>query len=227
MLNLLNNHPKSLTRILLFVFSILIPGATLVFFGKFKNGLFLGAFFVLVLIFFGLTRWITTYEGAITLLFLLVAMHLIGILLGVVFFLNFSKAAFWNFFFYTIFLSLTLLFLFIWQSTLLGVQVYKITSNSMKPSIFAGDIVIVDQWKYNNAKPKTGDIVAFKLRTGSITYIKRIAERPDYARNQDQHAFFVLGDNVMQSIDSRHFGVISPSLIEGEVLYKVYPLSPL
>lgn len=85
---------------------------------------------------------------------------------------------------------------------------------SMEPTIKNGDIVgCIDAW---NIKP--GDIIIFKT-----------PEWEKWPRNMwmwqkrvdhiNKNEFWVLGDNVEESYDSRHFGYINKSSIHKKVIF--------
>lgn len=64
------------------------------------------------------------------------------------------------------------IFTFVWKPG-------RISSSSMEPTIYAGDIVIANGLAYINATPQRGDIIIFKHRElGNETLIKRIIGIP-------------------------------------------------
>lgn len=83
----------------------------------------------------------------------------------------------------------------------------------MHPTLHAGDHVIVIR-----RRVRTGDIVAIRdPRRPARILVKRV-ERVDA-----NGAVTVAGDNPEASTDSRHFGLIAPSLVVGRVVYRYAP----
>lgn len=80
----------------------------------------------------------------------------------------------------------------------------------MHPTFKNGEIVLVNKLVYRFTKPKLNDIVVVK---NSLDLIKRI-------KKINGKSYFVVGDNLKFSTDSRHFGWISKSQIIGKV-YKL------
>lgn len=72
------------------------------------------------------------------------------------------------------------------------------------------DAVLVSKFSYIFGEPQIGDIVVLKFKKRYI--IKRIAKK-------EQNKYFVLGDNLEESIDSRKFGWISKKDIVGKVIW--------
>lgn len=60
--------------------------------------------------------------------------------------------------------------------------------------------------------PRKGDVVVFKK--GSKYFIKRIKE-------VSEDKYFLMGDNILDSLDSRNFGFIKRTEILGKVLVKI------
>jgi len=104
--------------------------------------------------------------------------------------------------------------LFISKASLLGVNLYYIPSASMYPTLKPGDLILVDTWAYKLNAPAINDIVVFSTADKpAYTMVKRVIDISD-----DNHAFFLLGDNARASQDSRHFGDIHRSLIQGRAV---------
>lgn len=80
----------------------------------------------------------------------------------------------------------------------------------MLPAYKEKDKVLVNRWAYILFNPKINDaVIIFKKRI----MIKRIKENKN-------NKFFVVGDNLLQSTDSRHFGLIEKKDILGRVIFK-------
>lgn len=89
----------------------------------------------------------------------------------------------------------------------------KVAGPSMAPELEAGDRLVV--WRTTALRP--GDIVAaFNPRQPTALIVKRLALLgPEGA--------VLLGDNVEQSTDSRHFGPVPTDLLVGRAAYRYVP----
>ncbi len=87
----------------------------------------------------------------------------------------------------------------------------KIKGNSMEPTFYEGDTVLVSRLSYLFKKPKIGDTVLLKRERYIIKRITQV--------NCDQ--FFVEGDNKEESKDSRNFGWVLRKEIVGKVVLKL------
>jgi nickel-type superoxide dismutase maturation protease len=89
----------------------------------------------------------------------------------------------------------------------------KVVGASMEPSLRDGDRLVV--WKTAALRP--GDIVACKdPRQPGRTVLKR-------ARWLSGGTAWLEGDNPAGSTDSRHFGPVATSLVEGRAIYRYAP----
>ncbi len=90
-------------------------------------------------------------------------------------------------------------------------KVVKVEGNSMFPYLKNGQFVIIRKTK----KIKVGDVICFHdpENEGNLL-IKRVQ-----ASSEDH--YFVIGDNLPNSRDSRHFGMIPSETIIGKLLFKV------
>ena len=86
----------------------------------------------------------------------------------------------------------------------------------MEPAILHGETVLISSTPYFFAKPKIGDIVAFKEKKSGKIFIKRVAKIDPSA---DEELYFVRGDNKRDSMDSRMLGWISKRDIIGRVIF--------
>lgn len=82
----------------------------------------------------------------------------------------------------------------------------------MEPTIYNGQTVLVSSMPFFFLKPKIGDIITFKKNDG--VFIKRITK-------VQGKKYFVQGDNILDSIDSRKMGFINKKQIIGKVIYKI------
>lgn len=83
----------------------------------------------------------------------------------------------------------------------------------MNPTLKDGEVVLVDRAA---AKIETGDIVVAKhpieQQSEVVKRVERINERGDY---------FLIGDNLEDSNDSRHFGAVTREYIKGKVVARL------
>ena len=99
---------------------------------------------------------------------------------------------------------------FLW---LLGLRRrYRVSGNSMLPQLKPGEDVLIDRQAYKDKIPQPQDlVVAFHPNKTELKIIKRIA-----TVSRDR-GVFLLGDNPLESTDSRDFGVISLDALYGKV----------
>lgn len=90
-------------------------------------------------------------------------------------------------------------------------SVFKISDNSMKPTLKEGDYMIVNRWSRNF---RTGDIIVFTPYEKKLVFVKRI-------NSMKNGRFFVLGDNSSNSLDSRKFGWVGREKIIGKLILKI------
>lgn len=89
---------------------------------------------------------------------------------------------------------------------------YKISGNSMTPTLAPNDIVLVNRMSYWFASPKINDIIAVRDPRDGKILIKRI-------KKIENKQCFVQGDNKNSSTDSRVFGMIRKQDIIGKVIH--------
>jgi len=88
----------------------------------------------------------------------------------------------------------------------------KVTGNSMTPLLAPGEEILVATKAYRKSLPKIGDLVVLKHpQHHKLTIVKRILNI-DHDCN-----CFLIGDNLLQSNDSRHWGLIKSSNLIGKV----------
>jgi nickel-type superoxide dismutase maturation protease len=88
---------------------------------------------------------------------------------------------------------------------------YQIIGKSMRPTLKAGDMVLVNKAAYWLSLPKRNDIIALRDPRDGKTLIKRIIKI-------EEKGYFVQGDNKNASTDSRIFGMIRRSEIIGKII---------
>lgn len=95
-----------------------------------------------------------------------------------------------------------------------NIKVFKVSGNSMEKTLYDGEYVIV----LKNAKPKDGNIVVCdttEIYLDEQYIIKRYFE--DYSKT----GLYLVGDNVDNSNDSRHFGELPYYSCQGVAVLKV------
>ena len=91
-------------------------------------------------------------------------------------------------------------------------QRLKVIGNSMLPLLKPGEEILVTTRTYRKSSPKIGDVVVLKHpHNNNLTIVKRIIDI-----DSDFNCFLV-GDNLIQSVDSRHWGPIRLEDLIGKV----------
>jgi signal peptidase I len=154
----------------------------------------------------------------------------------------------------TTILPAVLLALFVMQFVAQAKVVY---GQSMEPSLHTGQRLIIEKMSYRFYKPERGDIVVVNVPDSDLPLIKRLISLPGetikiengtvfinniplnepYLQNMIQRNYaemivpsehvFVMGDNRLDSRDSRNFGPIHLSQIEGRAWLSFWPLEDI
>jgi len=89
---------------------------------------------------------------------------------------------------------------------------YICEGKSMNPTLKDGEVVLVDR----EAKIEVGDIVVarhpLEQNSDLVKRVERINERGHY---------FLIGDNLEESNDSRYFGAVTKEYIKGKVVARL------
>ncbi len=91
-------------------------------------------------------------------------------------------------------------------------QRLRIKGHSMEPNFREEETVLLSSIPYFFRKPKIGDVVVFINK--NILLIKRI-------KNIEKGKYYLLGDNLNDSSDSRDLGWIERKDIMGIILFKI------
>jgi nickel-type superoxide dismutase maturation protease len=94
-----------------------------------------------------------------------------------------------------------------------------VEGGSMRPTLEAGDWLLVDPEAYASTAPAVDDLVLVPdPRQPSRLLVKRVAEVHD-----DGRQLSVAGDAHDESTDSRAFGPVSASTVEGRPWFRYWP----
>lgn len=115
------------------------------------------------------------------------------------------------------------------------VQSFSIPSRSMVPTLEPGDRVLVNKLSYRMHDPGRGDVVVFKAPHpekigGMKDLVKRIIGLPgetiegrDGLTRVPADAYWVLGDNRLDSADSTVWGPLGRKYLIGRVFVRIWP----
>lgn len=88
----------------------------------------------------------------------------------------------------------------------------RVAGNSMLPFLLPGEEILIDPNAYNKSKPEIDDVIALVHPIEhNLTIVKRIKDISEDSR------YFLTGDNLAASTDSRHWGAVSQEQIIGKV----------
>jgi nickel-type superoxide dismutase maturation protease len=93
-------------------------------------------------------------------------------------------------------------------------KAFRVSGNSMMPTISDRSIVIVSSFPFVLRKPREGDMVLARKIDG-----RKIVKRITKIGND---TFFLEGDNKEESIDSNTFGYLHRENILGKVLWILF-----
>jgi signal peptidase I len=116
-----------------------------------------------------------------------------------------------------IFCTALLLRLFVFEG-------FVVRGDSMAPSIISGDYVLVEKLSYKFRDPQKGDVVVALTREDDQRVLKRVVgvhgeilEVQGKPWNVDPGEYYLVGDNVDVSTDSRDFGTVDTWDVKGKV----------
>jgi len=124
----------------------------------------------------------------------------------------------------TLIWSIILAFICAMLIKLFLIDLMIIQGRSMLPTLKPGSLLVVNKAAYGFripglgiylirwAKPEPGDVVVFYTPLG-----ERAVKRCFYVSNDGEGEFFALGDNDLESFDSRSYGLISLDHVLGRV----------
>ena len=89
---------------------------------------------------------------------------------------------------------------------------FRVTGHSMQPLLQPGEEILINPHAYQKSPPQVNDIVVvIHPHQSNLELVKRIVEI-----RKDQ-TYFLQGDNLSHSTDSRNFGTVAFHLIQGKV----------
>lgn len=89
---------------------------------------------------------------------------------------------------------------------------FRVTGNSMQPLLQPGAEILIDPNAYRHNLPQVNDLIVVKHpEQKGLEIIKRVSQI------LEDGTFFLLGDNLAHSTDSRNFGAIPLQNIVGKV----------
>jgi len=96
---------------------------------------------------------------------------------------------------------------------------YIVDGPSMEPAYLAGDRIVVNRLAFARRKPRRGDVIVLRdpADRGRLL-LKRIANVVD--DGVGKRRYYVLGDNRLDSRDSRAFGPVDRRLIRGKAWFR-------
>ncbi len=105
--------------------------------------------------------------------------------------------------------------------------IYTVEGRSMMPNLLPGrNVIILKHFPADSIHP--GDIIVYKSPADGSLVIKRCAGTGgEQIMNGDQpvlvppRTIFALGDNPDKSRDSRHYGTVPVSAIQGKVIFPI------
>jgi len=98
-----------------------------------------------------------------------------------------------------------------------GLRLMRVVGQSMAPLLNHGELVLVHERAFERRSPCRGDLVAARPSSlGGKAVIKRLARRHG-------EQFFLLGENLERSFDSRWFGPVTREELIGRVWARLWP----
>lgn len=89
-------------------------------------------------------------------------------------------------------------------------MVFRVAERSMEPRVKEGSYAVV----WGMGRVRSGHIVVLRHPRKEIWIVKRVAY-------SDGEGVKVLGDNIYESEDSRHFGMVSHKRVAGKVIFTI------
>lgn len=101
---------------------------------------------------------------------------------------------------------------------------FVVRGDSMSPTIASGDYVLIEKISFRFRDPRKDDIVVATTREEGSRVVKRVFGVPGEILevhgkpwNVDPGEYYLVGDNMAASVDSRDFGPVNAWDIKGRV----------
>jgi signal peptidase I len=239
-----------LHRLLLSIYlliGLLIPGSSLLLANKNKWAFVIPLLGVMWVSLLSWTRWVITPTGFMVMLVGLLALHVFSYALGLKIGIKqvdiTPNLKTWGTFVLLCLLNIgVVVSCHLYKDKWFGFTFYHIPSDSMYPTFETGDVMFADTWVYHDTSPQTGEVVIFikddRLFTKRIFAIEndhvllkgiepiKSVEPSDATSLAIEHnKVFVLGDNQIESRDSRHYGPIAINNIVAKSMYKLFSVN--
>lgn len=141
-----------------------------------------------------------------------------------------NKNTFWDFFKFTLIAVIIVVLFRTWVA-----QPFIVSGSSMEPAFENGDYLIIDEISYYFRDPQKGDVIVFRYPLNpSKFFIKRIVGLPGETIEIDgkkislsENQYFVLGDNLLKSSDSRRWGALEEDLLVGRAFLRLWPFNKI
>lgn len=89
---------------------------------------------------------------------------------------------------------------------------FRVVGKSMQPLLQPGEEILINPHAYQQSAPQINDVVVtIHPEQSNLEIVKRIVEI------RQDHTYFLEGDNLLYSTDSRNFGSVAFNLIRGKV----------
>jgi signal peptidase I len=117
------------------------------------------------------------------------------------------------------------------------IQPFVVDGGSMLPNLHTGEVLLIDKVAYKSSGLRRGDIIVFKFEKEGSPYsgkhfVKRViglaGETVEYKGQTYQAGadeLIVMGDNREESYDSRSWGPLKISEVDGKVSARIFPLT--
>ncbi len=112
-----------------------------------------------------------------------------------------------------------------------SLRLMRVEGHSMAPLLNPGELVLIREEVFEPRPPQRGELVAARPSSlGGKAVVKRLAGLPHeeltvegsrWRLNQEQ--FFLLGENLERSVDSRRFGPVRREELVGRVWARLWP----
>ncbi len=89
---------------------------------------------------------------------------------------------------------------------------FRVTGHSMQPLLQPGSEILINPHAYRQSPPQINDLVVVTHpHKSNLEIVKRIVAI------REDNSYFIQGDNLSYSTDSRNFGTVAFNLIRGKV----------